>query len=123
MKIGMISFTRQGFALAKKIEEKLKSIHTVNVSWCSKENQGEEVLLKDWSREHFLEDDALIFVGAAGIAMLAPCFAKLSMLSFSGTFVFPSMRVRIRLCETSGSVYSIFKDAAAPNAAVTPGQL
>lgn len=69
MKIGMISFTRQGFALAKKIEEKLKSIHTVNVSWCSKENQGEEVLLKDWSREHFLEDDALIFVGAAGIAV------------------------------------------------------
>ncbi|OQA18358.1 MAG: hypothetical protein BWY61_02049 [Firmicutes bacterium ADurb.Bin354] len=57
------------------------------------------------------------------MAIEALCFAKLSMLSDSGTAVFPSILVMISDCDIPGSVYSRLSDAAAPKAAVTPGQL
>ena len=52
---------------------------------------------------------------------LARCAARLRRFSFSGTGVFPSALVRIKVCVTSGSVYSHASDAAAPNTALTPG--
>jgi hypothetical protein len=53
--------------------------------------------------------------------ILARCTARLRRFSFSGTGVFPSALVRIKVCVTSGSVYSHASDAAAPNTALTPG--
>ena len=55
------------------------------------------------------------------IAIVALCEARLLIDSFSGTFVFPDIRVMINVCDTSGRVYSALSDAAAPNAALTPG--
>ena len=48
--------------------------------------------------------------------------AKARMLSRSGTGVRPAARVMITDWETSGSVYSAFSAAAAPQKALTPGQ-
>ena len=44
-----------------------------------------------------------------------------SRFSDSGTGVLPAIRVRIRVWEISGSVYSRHMAAAAAKAAVTPG--
>ena len=55
--------------------------------------------------------------------MLVRWAAKDSICSLSGTLVRPSIRVMIRDWDTSGWVYSRFRDAAAPKQALTPGQL
>ena len=46
----------------------------------------------------------------------------LQPFSFAGTGVLPSIRVMTTLCDTSGSVYSRFSAAAAPQKELTPGQ-
>ena len=55
------------------------------------------------------------------ITIVAPCAAKDSMLSFSGTGVLPAILVITTLCEIPGSVYSMLRAAAAPLKALTPG--
>ena len=54
--------------------------------------------------------------------MVAPWAAKDRTLSRAGTGVRPAMRVMMTLWEMSGRVYSIFRAAAAPEKALTPGQ-
>lgn len=73
MRIAIVSFTARGFALAQRTAEELRQ-------------QGEDVLLKDgksdrefslseWTSQAFTSCQALVFVGAAGIAVraVAPC--------------------------------------------------
>ena len=55
-------FTAKGEALAHRLAEALPG----SVSRC-----GGDVTLKGWTAEHFAQDEALIFVGAVGIAVRA----------------------------------------------------
>ena len=55
-------FTAKGEALAHRLAEALPG----SVSRC-----GGDMTLKDWTAEHFAQDEALIFVGAVGIAVRA----------------------------------------------------
>ena len=57
-----LAFTAKGEALAHRLAEALPG----GVSRC-----GGEVTLKGWTAEHFAQDEALIFVGAVGIAVRA----------------------------------------------------
>lgn len=57
-----LAFTAKGEALARRLAEALPG----SVSRC-----GGEITLKGWTAEHFAQDDALIFVGAVGIAVRA----------------------------------------------------
>lgn len=57
-----LAFTAKGEALAHRLAEALPG----SVSRC-----GGDVTLKGWTAEHFAQDEALIFVGAAGIAVRA----------------------------------------------------
>jgi len=57
-----LAFTAKGEALAHRLAEALPG----SVSRC-----GGEVTLKGWTAEHFAQDEALIFVGAVGIAVRA----------------------------------------------------
>ena len=57
-----LAFTAKGEALAHRLAEALPG----NVSRC-----GGDVTLKGWTAEHFAQDEALIFVGAVGIAVRA----------------------------------------------------
>ena len=54
--------------------------------------------------------------------MVAPCAAKEATDSRSGTGVLPAILVITTLWDISGSVYSMFKAAAAPQKELTPGQ-
>ena len=53
--------------------------------------------------------------------MVARWAARDRMLSFSGTRVLPDCRVMMTVWLTSGRVNSCFKEAAAPQKALTPG--
>ena len=57
-----LAFTAKGKALARRLAEALPG----SVSRC-----GGDVTLKGWTAEHFAQDEALIFVGAVGIAVRA----------------------------------------------------
>ena len=57
-----LAFTAKGEALARRLAEALSG----SVSRC-----GGDVTLKGWTAEHFAQDEALIFVGAVGIAVRA----------------------------------------------------
>lgn len=57
-----LAFTAKGEALAHRLAETLPG----SVSRC-----GGDVTLKGWTAEHFAQDEALIFVGAVGIAVRA----------------------------------------------------
>ena len=57
-----LAFTAKGEALAHRLAEALPG----SVSRC-----GGDVALKGWTAEHFAQDEALIFVGAVGIAVRA----------------------------------------------------
>jgi cobalt-precorrin 5A hydrolase len=66
MNIGIIAFTAAGFELASRLSGKLRlSGHTASPFRCGKNS------LRTWTSEHFASDDALVFVGAAGIAVRA----------------------------------------------------
>ncbi len=62
MSCAYLAFTARGEALARRLAESLPG----SVSRC-----GGEVTLKGWTAEHFAQDEALIFVGAVGIAVRA----------------------------------------------------
>ena len=57
-----LAFTAKGEALTHRLTEALPG----SVSRC-----GGDVTLKGWTAEHFAQDEALIFVGAVGIAVRA----------------------------------------------------
>ncbi len=66
MNVGIISFTAAGFELGRKLGEILNSNgHTSSCIRCGKNS------LRTWTSDHFQTDDALVFVGASGIAVRA----------------------------------------------------
>ena len=83
-----LAFTAKGEALAHRLAEALPG----SVSRC-----GGDVTLKGWTAEHFAQDEALIFVGAVGIAVraIAPhCRSKAAdpavvVLDEGGRFAIP----------------------------------
>ena len=62
MKIRLISFTGRGQTLAEDLAEKLGG---------EAQRCGHPLSISEWTRAAFLEADALVFVGAAGIAVRA----------------------------------------------------
>ncbi len=66
MNIGMISFTQQGERLGERLSGYL--IEQGDHATCSRCKSGE---LAEWTQAHFSSDDALIFIGASGIAVRA----------------------------------------------------
>jgi len=66
MNIGILSFSGKGEVLGERIREYLKGCGiTASASRC---RTGE---LSAWTREHFPKEDALLFIGACGIAIRA----------------------------------------------------
>jgi cobalt-precorrin 5A hydrolase len=66
MKISIISFTGNGFDLGCRLCEKQRQEgHETSIYRCGKDG------LREWTISHFSSDDALLFVGAAGIAVRA----------------------------------------------------
>ncbi len=66
MTIGIIAFTAKGYDLAGRLGDILnENDYTTSVTRCGKNS------LHHWTSRHFEEDDALIYVGAAGIAVRA----------------------------------------------------
>ena len=65
MKVSIIAFTDNGMEIAFKLSNSLSEDNDVNFSRCGKG------ALSTWTEEHFSNDDALIFVGAIGIALRA----------------------------------------------------
>jgi len=72
--IGIIAFTKAGCALAKKLAE---GLGMDSASVCGPARYADELgidayeSLDAWTEAHFATDDALIFVGASGIAVRA----------------------------------------------------
>lgn len=79
MKISIISFTQTGFKLSHKIAacfEKEKCKIYTKCEACKEEKQFYlEGTLSDWAKKQFEEQNAIIFIGACGIAVraIAPC--------------------------------------------------
>lgn len=87
MRISIISFTYRGYVLGENIKEKLGSCHKVNTYTTNVRGLEAGIArpivggLMAWSGEQFMEQEGLIFIGAAGIAVraIAP-FLKDKML-------------------------------------------
>lgn len=66
MKIGLITFTAKGYALGTGLCRSLEGAgHETDLVRCS------DAQLGVWTARHFAEDNALIFIGATGIAVRA----------------------------------------------------
>lgn len=66
MNIALIAFSEKGLALAQQLRAKLSvQGHLVKAQRC--EPNG----LLSWTAEHFVRDDALVFIGSCGIAVRA----------------------------------------------------
>lgn len=66
MKIGILAFSEKGFLLGARLEQCFNSTsNQATVSRCKND------ALESWTAEHFSSDDALVFIGAAGIAVRA----------------------------------------------------
>ena len=67
MKISIIAFTDNGMEIAYKLFNSLSQdeLNDVNFTRCGKG------ALSAWSEEHFSHSDALVFIGAIGIALRA----------------------------------------------------
>lgn len=73
-RLGCIAFTRAGLALAERIREELGAEAGDGECWEAGVACGfgeGRVRLGAWTSEHFAADDALLFVGATGIAVRA----------------------------------------------------
>lgn len=81
MRISIISFTDRGRKLSYRLQELLTGRHEVRL-YTKKKPEGDSVLAKEdcpyveenlaaWTGRQFAEQDALIFIGAAGIAVRA----------------------------------------------------
>lgn len=68
IKVSLIAFSEKGLALANQIATSIISDTKYAVTNICRCNAGE---LNDWTAMHFRQDDALIFVGACGIATRA----------------------------------------------------
>ncbi len=77
MKVALISFTRQGAAKCRNIQTGLAAAGYECAAWGKDPFAGEEGILSlenslaDWTAEIFPDNDALVFVGACGIAVRA----------------------------------------------------
>lgn len=65
MKVSIIAFTDNGMEIAYKLSNSLSEINDVDFTRCGKG------ALSTWTEEHFSTNDALVFVGAIGIALRA----------------------------------------------------
>ena len=65
MKVSIIAFTDNGMEIAYKLSNSLTKDNNISFTRCGK---GE---LSVWTEEHFSDSDALIFIGAIGIALRA----------------------------------------------------
>ncbi|WRS26327.1 cobalt-precorrin 5A hydrolase [Oscillospiraceae bacterium MB08-C2-2] len=67
MRIEIASFTQTGYALGEKLQAALQGMgDTAELTRC-----GEDVSVYDWVSRHFNQVEALVFVGAVGIAVRA----------------------------------------------------
>ena len=82
MNISIITFTENGTKLAEKIRQAFVSAKTEEAK-----NLG--LSLSDWTRQQFAEKNAIVVIGACGIAvrMIAPFVADVA--DEAGTFVIP----------------------------------
>lgn len=70
MKVLIFAFSRQGYALMKKIEEKWKEPEFVCKVKCrSMAHISESRSIRECIEEYFENTDAIVFIGAAGIAV------------------------------------------------------
>ncbi|WP_407461473.1 cobalt-precorrin 5A hydrolase [Methanobrevibacter sp.] len=65
MKVSIIAFTDNGMEIAYKLSNSLSEDNDVDFTRCGKG------ALSTWTEEHFSTNDALIFIGAIGIALRA----------------------------------------------------
>ncbi len=65
MKVSIIAFTDNGMEIAYKLSNSLSDNNDISFTRCGK---GE---LSIWTEEHFGDSDALVFIGAIGIALRA----------------------------------------------------
>lgn len=65
MKVSIIAFTDNGMEIAYKLSNSLSEANDVDFTRCGKG------ALSNWTEEHFSTNDALIFIGAIGIALRA----------------------------------------------------
>lgn len=77
MKIAIVSFTNNGTILNKKVNNELEKLGYIcksySISRFSKRYNLNKIepSLKEWTKKHFKEEDALIFISASGIAVRA----------------------------------------------------
>lgn len=66
MKIGILAFSEKGFLLGARLEQMFKgALDEADLSRCK------DGVLESWTANHFSSDDALVFIGAAGISVRA----------------------------------------------------
>lgn len=65
MKISVICFTEQGFKIAQKVAKNLENCHYVRAFG------HEKVSFMDWTKDRFLDSQAIIFISAMGICIRA----------------------------------------------------
>ena len=68
LKVSLIAFSDKGEQLSQTIADWLKSEHNIEITDVYRCEEGG---LNAWSAKHFRQDDALIYVGACGIATRA----------------------------------------------------
>lgn len=77
MKVSMISFTEKGIALSEKIAKLLREEECVLYTKCGAYCGGQGTVrfvaesIGEWAKEQFEEGNALLFIGACGIAVRA----------------------------------------------------
>ena len=103
MKLSIIGFTSKGADLSIKLKELLKesgyecTLYSASSFVDQKEIEKTNKSLEEWSRDRFSEKNAIVFIGAMGIAVraIAPCIKdKLSdvpvvVIDEKGRFVIP----------------------------------
>lgn len=62
MSVACLAFTEKGFLLAQTLARELDG---------TAERSGRPYTLQQWTQQHFLQERALIYVGAVGIAVRA----------------------------------------------------
>lgn len=91
MKIALLAFTQKGLLLANRLKTQLAEMSGISVERCPENG------LFHWTKQHFYSCDALIFIGAAGIAVraIAPLIDKKTkdpavlVIDECGKFVIP----------------------------------
>lgn len=74
MKIQLVSFTKQGGKLCVRLQEELNRRGHYSVGYCKYVTEGTKLLdchIKDFTKNAFDVSDAIVFIGAVGIAVRA----------------------------------------------------